>query len=64
MAKVCPRSMRITGTIAEWEQWAGMAFPESGAYVVPGALVPVEIDRAADLGVYVEPNVWVVHNLS
>ena len=64
MAKVCPRSMRITGTITEWEQWTGMAFPESGAYIVPGALVPVEIDRAADLGVYVEPNVWVVHDLS
>ncbi len=63
-AKVCPRSMRITGTVAEWEQWTGMAFPESGGYVVPGALVPVEIDRAADLGVYVEPNVWVVHDLS
>jgi hypothetical protein len=22
-----------------------MAFPETGSYVVPGALVPVEIDR-------------------
>jgi len=64
MAKVCPRSMRITGTIADWEQWTGMEFPESGAYVVPGALAPVDIDRAADLGVYVEPNVWVAHDLS
>jgi len=64
IAKVCPRSMRITGTIAEWEQWTGMAFLESGECIVPGALVPVNIDRAADLGVYVEPNVWVVHDLS
>jgi GNAT superfamily N-acetyltransferase len=61
--KVAPRSMAIPGTVAEWEEWAGMAFPESGAYVVPGALVPVEIDRERDQGLYVEPNVWMVHRL-
>ena len=37
--------MVVTGTVAEWEEWTEMALPESGAYVVPGALVPVEIDR-------------------
>jgi GNAT superfamily N-acetyltransferase len=49
------------GTVAEWEEWTEMAFPESGAYVVPGALVPVEVDRERDEGLYVEPNVWMVH---
>src|SRR5262249_28925841 len=24
-----PRSLRITGTVADWEDWTGMAFPES-----------------------------------
>lgn len=38
-----------------------MVFPESGHYVVPGALVPITIDRERDQGVYVEPNVWMVH---
>jgi hypothetical protein len=38
------------------------ALPESGTYVVPGALVPIEIDRERDEGVYVEPNVWMVHS--
>jgi hypothetical protein len=61
--RVCHRSMHVPGTVAEWEEWAGMAFPESGSYVVPGALVPVEIDREADRGVYVEPNVWMRHRL-
>jgi hypothetical protein len=55
--------MQIPGTVAEWAQWAGMAFPESGSYVVPGALVPVEVDREADRVVYVEPNVWMRHRL-
>jgi hypothetical protein len=40
-----------------------MAFPETGPYVIPEALVPVEIDRERDLGRYVEPNVWVRHPL-
>lgn len=59
IVKVCRRSMLITGTVAEWESWTGMKFPEAGHYVVPGALTTVEIDRHT--GVYKEPNVWMVH---
>jgi GNAT superfamily N-acetyltransferase len=59
--RVAPRSMRIAAPVAEWEEWTGMVFPESGPYVVPGALVPVEIDRERDEGLYEEPNVWMVH---
>ncbi|GLW12352.1 hypothetical protein Misp01_74800 [Microtetraspora sp. NBRC 13810] len=60
---LCPaeRSMVVRGTVAEWEQWTDMAFPDSGAYVVPGALAPVLIDREADTGEYAEPNVWMRH---
>lgn len=60
---IADASMTIEGTIIEWEQWAEMAFPESGLYVVPGALVPVEIDREHDVGRYVEPNVWMRHSV-
>ena len=59
---VCPESMRIEGTVAEWEEWTRMPLPGTGAYVVPDALVPVEIDRERDLGRYVEPNVWMRHS--
>lgn len=62
--KPCPQAMTIKGTVAEWESWTGMRFPESGPYVVPGALIPVEIDRKADLGTYIEPNVWMHHPLA
>jgi GNAT superfamily N-acetyltransferase len=61
---VCPGSLLVEGTVAEWEEWTGMAFPDSGSYVVEGALVPVEIDRAQDVGRYVEPNVWMRHSVS
>jgi hypothetical protein len=60
---VCPQSMRISGTVADWEGWTGMRFPDSGPYVVPSALVPVHIDLDLDQGLYVEPNVWVRHDL-
>jgi hypothetical protein len=62
--KVAEHSMRISGTVEEWERWTGLAFPESGAYVVTGALCPVTIDRDADLGLYLEPNVWMRHPVS
>jgi hypothetical protein len=56
-----PESLRITGTVGEWETWTGMAFPESGDYVFPEGLATVHIDRSTDRGSYWEPNVWMVH---
>jgi GNAT superfamily N-acetyltransferase len=56
-----PRSMIITGTVAEWEDWAAMAFPETGHYVVPDALDLVAIDREEDRGTYAETNLWMRH---
>ncbi len=61
--RVCPESMLIEGTVAEWENWTEMKFPESGKYIVPGALVPITIDRENDRGEYTEPNVWMAHRL-
>jgi GNAT superfamily N-acetyltransferase len=58
-----PRSMSITGTVAEWESWTGMAFPDTGTYVVPGGCEPVRIDREADRGEYFDSNVWMLHQL-
>jgi GNAT superfamily N-acetyltransferase len=61
--KIATKSMTIRGTIAEWEQWVKMKFPESGNYVVSGALTPIQIDYENNLGTYIEPNVWVKHDL-
>jgi hypothetical protein len=54
---VAPAAMTVRGSVAEWKRWTGMALPRSGRFVVPGALVPVEIDAARDEGRYVEPAV-------
>lgn len=61
IVRVCAQSMTIEGSVEEWSGWTGLAFPGSGDYVVPGALNPIEIDVEKDIGTYVEPNVWVVH---
>jgi hypothetical protein len=58
-----PESLRITGTVAEWEEWVEMPFPESGEYVFPQGLATVRIDRERDLGSYWEPNVWMRHRI-
>jgi hypothetical protein len=62
MLAPCPESVRIPASVADWESWTGMAFPESGDYVVPGALTLVRIDRERDVGEYVEPNDWFRHD--
>lgn len=61
--KPCHEAMTIRGTREEWESWTGLKFPQSGPYIIPGALVPMQMDVAKDEGVYIEPNVWTVHEI-
>jgi GNAT superfamily N-acetyltransferase len=61
--KPCHEAMTIPGTRTEWEEWTGLKFPQSGKYYIPGALNPMEMDVEKDEGVYIEPNVWMVHEI-
>jgi GNAT superfamily N-acetyltransferase len=61
--KPCHEAMTIRGTCAEWEGWTGLKFPQSGAYFIPGALNPMNMKLEQDEGVYIEPNVWMVHEI-
>lgn len=58
---VIPKSLHIAGTVADWESWTGMRFPETGDYVFPKGLTTVRIDREEDTGEYWEPNIWIIH---
>ncbi|HLT34960.1 MAG TPA: hypothetical protein VK034_01710 [Enhygromyxa sp.] len=60
---IAPTTAISTGTVAQWEEWTGMSFPESGLYIIPGAQHPVEIDRERDLGRYEDPGVWMRHRV-
>jgi GNAT superfamily N-acetyltransferase len=61
--KTCHESKIIRGTRAEWEAWTGLKFPQSGEYIIPEALVPIQMNIEKDEGVYTEPNVWIVHEV-
>lgn len=63
IVRMAPRSLEVEGSVAEWEAWTGMAFPESAAYVVSGALTLVDIDVDENVGRYWDPNVWMAYDL-
>jgi hypothetical protein len=64
IVRASPRALIARGSVADWEAWTGMSFPESGQYVVPRATQPVEIDVERDEGVYYDQNVWMVHDVA
>jgi len=51
----------MTDTVSRWEEWTGLEIPVSGDYIIPKGMAPLRIDKDADLGTYVEPNIWVRH---
>ena len=63
IVRIAPKAIVITDTVARWEEWTGLRFPEIGTYVVPGAFEPVKIDVRRDTGRYEEANVWMKHPL-
>jgi hypothetical protein len=60
---VASESMVIPATIEKWEEWTGMDIPASGSYIISDGLVPLEVDKETNTGVYIEPNVWLKHHL-
>jgi GNAT superfamily N-acetyltransferase len=54
-----PRSLEITAPVADWERWTGLFLPETGRYIFPGGLAPLDV--ADGTGTYFEPNVWMIH---
>jgi GNAT superfamily N-acetyltransferase len=56
-------AMTLEAPISDWEKWTGLKMPESGRYVVNGALQPVEVDRERGTARYHDPNVWMVHRV-
>jgi len=54
-------TLTVKGTVSDWQIWTGMVFPESGPYIVDGALQPVLMNVEDDIGIYDDPNVWMRH---
>jgi GNAT superfamily N-acetyltransferase len=61
---VAPNTLTVEANVRDWEAWTDMAFPDDGAYIVPGALQPVQFDQQRGLGRYEDPNYWMVHSIN
>ncbi|NND73542.1 MAG: N-acetyltransferase [Ilumatobacter sp.] len=62
--RVAPASQTVSGSLDEWRSWTGLDFSATGPVRVPGALAPVHCFERQGIAVYVEPNVWVRHDLT
>ena len=58
---LAPAAQTMTGTVADWQGWVGMPLPATGQYVIPDGMSVLSIDATANMGTYVEPNIWVQH---
>lgn len=64
LANVCPRSLVVRASAVEWHQWTGVDLRPASEVIVAGGLAPVLCDQTGMFGTYVEPNIWVIHELS
>lgn len=63
VVKMAEASMVMEASVSDWESWINMKLPISGEYTFMGGLVPLKVDIESDKAVYVEPNVWIQHQL-
>lgn len=54
-------TLTVQGTLSDWSTWTNLIFPESGLYVVPGALSTIDVNVDLNIALYREPNVWMQH---
>lgn len=58
---VAPCSATVQAPLQRWREWTGLPFDRDGETHVPGGLGPVLVSTAHNIGVYIEPNMWVLH---
>ena len=56
---VCTKAMYIDGNVKFWEGLLHSKIEKSGAYIVEGALSPVNINIETNHGTYYEDNIWI-----
>lgn len=54
-------SIHIQAPLASWHEWTGLVFPDSGAYILPGGAVPLQVEVSKDVGTYDAPAIWIMH---
>ncbi|WP_084093210.1 non-ribosomal peptide synthetase [Andreprevotia lacus] len=57
-------SQRVEGSIAQWQEWTGQRFADSGTHYLPDTLAPVHVSLETDYAFYDDPCIWVEHPLA
>jgi len=63
-AEITHDSTVICGSVADWEAWTQMRFPESGEYIISGGHAPLVINGENNSGRYAEPHVWYSYDIA
>lgn len=61
--KVDTNSMMVSASIDQWKLWTKMDFQNSGNYIIPFGLQPLEINIYSQTGVYKEDGIWMCERL-
>ncbi|MFN0217345.1 MAG: transferase [Hyphomicrobium sp.] len=63
MLSICHHSMLVVQPLEFWREWVREDFVRSGKYNLDGGLTQLDVDVAANVGRYAEPNIWVRHQI-
>ena len=61
VVRASPRAMMVRGTVADWESWTGMAFPDRARTSCRGRPSRSSSIASATRALYYDQNVWMVH---
>ena len=60
---VCSTSLEVRATVSKWREWTSLPLNASGRHHVPEGLVLMNLDLDRNLGIYLEPNIWMQYSL-
>jgi GNAT superfamily N-acetyltransferase len=58
---ICWKSMTVAASLKQWRSWGADITETTRKFVLPGCIVPVITLPEEDSAVYVEPNIWMLH---
>lgn len=59
---ICSESVLVKASLNKWQEWLGPTVLSS-SFVPEMGLVPVFVDQQKNIGIYIEPNIWVRYKM-
>ena len=55
---IAPNAIVTEASVAQWEEWTGLIFPQSGEYVIPEGHQLLKVDVENNVAIYAEDHLW------